>query len=349
MLRLEDQKIYRLKEYLSKAQRISLMAHIKPDGDAVGSSLALFYFLKEQNKDVSIIYPSAIPEHLDFLITDEAKDKILVYNENKEKAQERLKSSDLLVLLDAHSLNRMEDMGLYTQGLSCDKILIDHHLNPNEKEFNLLFSKTDISSTCELLFYVLEQLLEHYNKVQNLSITCATALLCGMTTDTNNFANSVYDSTLEMASKILALGVNRDMILEKLYLSGRKERLDALAYYLGSLVQYTEHGIAYAILSKEAQERFQLKEGETEGFVNMPLSVKDVRMSIMLKEYADGYRVSIRSKKPCSANVFASTYFHGGGHECAAGGRLITGQDDTAISMIDKYINIAIKEFTKND
>jgi phosphoesterase RecJ-like protein len=162
--------------------------------------------------------------------------------------------------------------------------------------------------------------------------------MTGMTTDTNNFANSVYPSTLTMASTLLAAGVDRDYILDQLLNQYSEMRLRLMGHMMKDLLTITEDGAAYMILDKKTQNKYQVKEGDTEGFVNMPLSIADVRMSILAKEDNDRIRISIRSKKGTSANRCARAYFNGGGHENAAGGRLIIPEDIRGIDEVGEYI-----------
>jgi phosphoesterase RecJ-like protein len=178
----------------------------------------------------------------------------------------------------------------------------------------------------------------------------ATALMTGTTTDTNNFANSTYPSTLRMASALLASGVDRDEILSRLYNQYGENRLRVLGHMMKDLLTITEDGVAYIVLDKETLDYYNVKEGDTEGFVNMPLSIAEVRMSIMLKEDKDRVRVSIRSKRGTSANTCARIYFNGGGHENAAGGRLNIPEDISGISEAAGYIEEKTHEyFTKEN
>ena len=162
--------------------------------------------------------------------------------------------------------------------------------------------------------------------------------MTGMTTDTNNFGNSVYPSTLQMASALLAAGTDRDRILSMLYNRFSEMRLRLMGHMMKDLLKITDDGVAYIILDSSTQKEYHIGEGDTEGFVNMPLSIDKVKMSILLKEDEDRLRVSIRSKKGISANRCARQYFNGGGHENAAGGRLRIPEDVTDIFNAGAYI-----------
>lgn len=184
-------------------------------------------------------------------------------------------------------------------------------------------------------------------KPRKLTRPIAEALLAGMTTDTNNFANSVYPSTLRMASDLLALGADRDLLLQRLYQSARKQRVRLLGHYLQDLLHISPDGIAYAVLDSETARRFNLQDGETEGFVNQPLAIESVRASIFLREDGEQMRVSIRSKPGFSAAQLSRRFFHGGGHELAAGGRLRIPDDISSSSEAIPYIENAVARFVQ--
>ena len=166
----------------------------------------------------------------------------------------------------------------------------------------------------------------------------ATALMTGMTTDTNNFMNSVYPSTLQMASSLLAVGVDRNMIIQRIYNSFKESRVRLQGHILKDLMNITQDGVAYIILTKEDIRDYNVEDGDTEGFVNIPLTIDKVKMSIFIKEDTDRVRVSIRSKTGTSANLCARRYFNGGGHENAAGGRLYIPENIPGIEAVAEYI-----------
>lgn len=315
---LAPDKIVALRKILENASRVAVVSHSHPDGDAVGSSLALALYLKERlGKQAVAIFPDALPDSLDFLRCPE----VLVAFEKPEESADALSSCDLLICADMNAFNRAGSLETKLVFSSAVKVLIDHHLNPDSASFALVFSETQISSASELAFWIL-MALEDSEDASVLPASCAEALMTGMTTDTNNFANSVFPTTLRMASMLLSAGVDRDAILWHLYNEYRENRVRAMGYFLGELLHITEDGVAYIVVTEEVRKRFDLRDGETEGFVNIPLSIGKVRMSLLLKEDDGYYRVSIRSRKGVSANRLAGLYFNGGGHECAAGGRL---------------------------
>ena len=224
------------------------------------------------------------------------------------------------------------------------KVLIDHHLSPDTDAFDLIFSYQEISSASELLYHILKSSPQCDGRPEMLPAFAAESMLTGMTTDTNNFANSVFPSTLHMASDLLETGVDRDAILNNLYNQHSENRLRLMGHMMKDLMHITEDGAAYIILDMKTQEKYQVKDGDTEGFVNMPLSIANVRMSLLLKEDTDRIRVSIRSKKGTSANRCARLYFNGGGHENAAGGRL-----EMPLQEVEEYVKKYVHTYLTED
>lgn len=308
------------------AERITIVTHTHPDGDAIGSAAGLCHYLRREGKKVSIALNDRYPESLAFL-TSGLGDDILVYEDSPARTLDAIRGSDLVFCLDMNSFVRAESLEDALTGSGGRKILIDHHLHPDTGIFDIVFSETEISSTSELLYYILLSMPGIEGKAANLPARTAEALLAGMTTDTNNFANSVYPSTFRMASELLSAGVDRNAVLARLYLSYRENRFRLQGELLKDNLRITSRGVAYMIIDKALACRYDIREGETEGFVNLPLGIESVRMSLLLKEEDDKFRVSIRSKAGISANRCASLYFNGGGHELAAGGRLVKGKD----------------------
>ena len=191
---------------------------------------------------------------------------------------------DLVACLDFNSLSRTGELEPLLRTLTCPKVMIDHHPQPEADGFELVFSETCVSSASELLFHVLMSMPDVASDASRLPGRAAESLMAGMTTDTNNFANSVFPSTFSMASALLAAGVDRDSLLSRLYNSYRESRFRAMGVYLKDKMRITEYGVAYSIFNREDIFRLGLKDGDTEGFVNLPLGLERVKMSIFLRE-----------------------------------------------------------------
>ena len=331
--------IQALEAMVHEARKISIVTHQKPDGDAMGSSIALYHYLKMCGKDsVRIILNDRYPGFLEFLSSDIPATDIILFQEMQETAEILIQDSDLIFCLDFNAFHRADRMELPLTKSKARKVLIDHHLNPDRNAFDLTFSETEISSASELLYQILIRTSRIGMDATLLPSQASIALMTGMTTDTNNFGNSTYPSTFLMASDLLSAGVNRDEILSNLYNQHSENRLRLMGHMMKDLLTITEDGVAYIVLDRKTQEEYRIAEGDTEGFVNMPLSIADVRMSILAKEDGEKIRISVRSRKGTSANECARRYFNGGGHENAAGGRLRIPEDVTGVDALAEYI-----------
>ena len=330
---------------IEAASDIAIVTHMKPDGDAIGSSVAMFRYLADRGRKARIILNDQAPAHLSFLLAEDVRNSMTTYDANPTEAIDAINGSSLIICLDFNAFHRTDNLENPLAESSAKKILIDHHLNPDREKFDLIFSETEISSASELTYNILMATETVYGDASRLPMGCAEALMTGMTTDTNNFANSVFPSTLHMASDLLSAGVDRDAILSNLYNQFSESRLRLLGHMMKDLMRTTDDGVAYIVLDKETQQKYSVAEGDTEGFVNMPLSIAEVRMSLLLKEDGNRIRVSIRSKRGTSANMCAKLHFNGGGHENAAGGRLNIPSDIRDITEAAEYIERHTHEF----
>ncbi len=346
---INSHNILRLSELIEEAEHPVIVTHMKPDGDAMGSSVALYHFLRRSGKESKIVISNRHPSYLSFLTEGEAGNALVIHDDKPLDAAKTINEADLIFCLDFNAFHRTDALEDALEESRARKVLIDHHLNPDRDRFDLSFSETETSSASELLYHILMSMPSVSGDAGRLPSGCAEALMTGMTTDTNNFANSVYPSTLEMASSLLAAGVDRDRILNFLYNQYSENRLRLMGHMMKDLLTLTEDGVAYIVLDKKTQKEYGISEGDTEGFVNMPLSIGKVRMSLLLKEDGDRVRVSIRSKKGTSANRCAGLHFNGGGHENAAGGRLDMPMDIADISKAAEYIEIHTHEFFKDN
>lgn len=346
-----EQDIQKLDAFIEGAKEIVITAHIHPDGDAAGSTNALLGYLRSRGKDnARIVYPEPLADTISFIAAGTDGRMLLDPLTSPEESMSAIAGADLIFCLDCNSFARTGLLEDAMRSSSARKVLIDHHLAPDSGAFDLVFSTPEVSSACELLYNVLLALPDVGGDVSRLPQPSAEALMAGMTTDTNNFSNSVYPSTFAMASGLLAAGVDRDGILQKLFNEYRENRLRMMGWLLYENMKITDAGVAYMIITTDTAEKFGIREGETEGFVNMPLAIGRVKMSLLLKIDGNGYfRVSVRSKKGYSSNLCATRYFHGGGHENASGGRLFFPQDIAAPEAAAAYIERVTDELFKEE
>ena len=337
---IHKDRILALQALMAHATSVVVVGHTHPDGDALGSTSALALYLQSAGiPEVSVVFSDTPADNLHFILPESVL--FHFHDKDAQKAEESIRKADLLFLVDCNSFQRTEALQAPLEASRARKVLIDHHLNPDVDAFDLVFSTPDISSASELLYWILKQLTGG----ATLPVPIGTALLAGMTTDTNNFANSVYPSTFQMASELIAAGVDRDALLQKLYNSYRENRVRLMGYMQYEGLHILPCGAAYMILTQDILQRFDLKEGESEGLVNVPLTIGAVRLSVLLKEDQGHFRVSIRSKKGTSAQQLAQSRFHGGGHENAAGGKLFIGQDIPSVEDAAAYVENALKTF----
>ena len=360
---IRDEDIRLLQQWIRECEHPVVVGHTHPDGDALGATAALCLYLKNlAGKDVACAFSDNPPENLLFILPEEIP--YCFHNRDAAATERRIREADLVFLLDCNAFHRTESLEEPLKASPARKVLIDHHLNPDRDSFGLSFSTPHISSASEVLYWILKALgqgpegdapavakekadapLGASPSGQALPNDIGSALLTGMTTDTNNFANSVFPSTFRMASELMAAGVDRDAILQQIYNCYRENRVRLMGYMQSERMVLLPEGAAYMVLTREIQQRYDMHEGETEGLVNVPLTIGKVRLSLFLKEDKGHFRVSIRSKKGTSAQQLAMQYFHGGGHENAAGGKLFIGEDIPCADDAPAYIEKAVKAF----
>ena len=331
---IDKDRIRSLDTLVESARRVTVTAHTHPDGDALGSVSGLVAYLREcRGKDAVAVLPDSPATTVRFIVPDSVP--LLCHDAEPEAALDRIAASDLVFLMDGNAFKRTEGLQEAFEASPAPKVLIDHHVGPDTERFQVVFSTPDVSSASELLYYILLEMPDIGGDARRLPADTARALLTGMTTDTNNFANSVYPGTFQMAAALIDAGVDRNDVLAKLYNRYRENRVRVMGYLQYENLRITPEGLAYIIATRDILDRFGVDEGETEGLVNIPLTIDRVKMSILLKQEKDHFRVSIRSKNGCSARKCAEAYFHGGGHENASGGKLwwpgdIAGPGDAA-------------------
>ena len=343
---IDKEGIHKLDALLNRCKAVTVTAHTHPDGDALGSVAALVRYLREcRGKDAAAVLSDSPAATVRFIVPDSVP--LLCGDTEPEACAARIAASDLLVLLDCNGFSRTESLQDAFESTPARKVLIDHHIGPDRDRFDVVFSTPDVSSTSELLYYILLELPDIAGDSRRLPADAARALLTGMTTDTNNFANSVYPGTFRMAADLIAAGVDREAVLADLYNRYRENRIRVMGYLQYEDMRITPEGLAFIIATRDILDRFGVEEGETEGLVNVPLAVNRVKMSILLKEENGHFRVSIRSKKGWSARDCAVRHFHGGGHENASGGKLFWPGDIAAPEDAASYLEQVSRDCLK--
>ncbi len=340
MMQIES-KVEKLRQVLGQGPKnIIIVSHTNPDGDAVGSSIAWAHVLRAIGHSVGIIVPNRYPNFLEWMYGVE---EVLVYKGNEPEADETIRQAEII---DFNRIDRLEALSdsIYTN-TDALRILIDHHLDPPENEYGLMISDPASCSTSYLVYKAIEQLFG----TDVIDKHSAEALYVGIMTDTGNFSFSYLTADLFRAVAVLVeKGIDIPRINSAVYNSYSEERMRLLGYVLINKMHIIENGmVAYIPLKENELRRFNFQVGDSEGFVNYPLSIGDIKMSAMFLQTRKYIRISLRSRGGIDVNVFARKYFDGGGHKNAAGGKSF----DTMEKTVERFKAAAAEFFSemKND
>lgn len=309
--------------YLSDNPCILLVTHINPDGDAIGSLLGLYHYFIQRGFKTHAIAPNNFPSFLRWL---PGADKIVRFSREKEKASGMIEEADLFFNLDFNDPERLGKMNELVMRSDAVKILIDHH--PDPKKFNHVeICETRVSSTAELIYLLLNQI----ETKPFLTREIAEALYTGIMTDTGCFSyNSSFGQTFRVTADLLESGIDKDRIFDRVYNNFSEERMKLTGFALNKkMVVLQKYHTAYIGLTRKELDQFNHIPGDTEGFVNMPLSIRGIRFSALFIEKKDHVKISFRSKGSFPVNRFAERHFKGGGHHNAAGGESAASLDET--------------------
>ena len=319
---------------IQAAKNIVITAHKSADGDSVGSSLGLFHFIEKLGKKATICHPDPAPEFLYWLDTS----AIVHYTEHPEKVEQAMAEADLIFCLDYNAANRIgPDMQALLEAATCKKIMIDHHLNP-EDFATITVSDTSASSTSQLIV----ELIDQSGHIVLLDEKIGTPLYLGILTDTGSFRfSSVAPRTHEIIAKILAAGVEHHLIHEALNDNNTESRLRLQGYAMCEKLEVlTDYSVGIISLSKEELAKYNYKKGDTDSLANLVLSIRGMKAAIVFTERDGIMKISFRSKGENHVNVLAGEHFNGGGHANASGGMSELSVDETLTklkSLIPQY------------
>lgn len=305
----------KIKECVQKPSKVVVVSHQSPDGDSIGSSLAMVHILKQLGHDVVPIIPDPAPAFLHWM---PGFDNVKVYEQEKENCNQHILSADIIFCLDFNDLNRVGAMAEYIR-LNSKAILIniDHHRAP--KMFATYhFLDHQASSTAQLVYELFDK-IGYRNLFNKATGEC---IYTGIITDTGSFRfSSTSAATHTIASRLIQLGVEGSQIHQRVFDNYSDSRLKLLGYALNKkLLFFKEYSSAIIYLSEEEMSKFHFQKGDTEGLVNYPLSINWVKMAILITEDKTKVKLSFRSKGDFPVNELAGKYFSGGGHQNAAGG-----------------------------
>ena len=311
---LEAGTVKTIKEWISSSQRVAVLTHANPDGDPIGSSLALAIALSQQGIDAQVIIPDGLPDFLRWLPGIE---RSTTFAYKKEKAVEIIEGADLIFCLDFNDSKRVGGVEEYLVKSTAHKVLIDHHQDPVQFT-DISISETWRGSVGEMIYIFLKEVFD--KEILNKEI--ATCLYVAIMTDTGNFSfASSYPEIFHIVGDLMKYDLEKDTIFSKVYDAFSEDRMRLQGYCMQEkMVILPQYHTAYISLTDEELNRFNHRKGDTEGFVNLPFSVKGIRFTALFVEKKDRIKVSFRSRGAFPVNRIAADYYHGGGHINAAGG-----------------------------
>lgn len=326
------ENIATLKDFLKTPKNIIITTHQKPDGDAMGSSLALYNYLLPLGHNIRVITPTEYPAYFGYLPVNE---EVYNYLENPNLSQIAIEAAELVICLDFNDLSRIEPLNEFILKNETAKIvLVDHHLHP-KIEASWTLHDVKACSTCELVYRLLNLLEENYTPTKEV----AECIYTGILTDTGSFSNGATNkNALLITAHLLDCGLNIIYIQEQLNQNGREEKLRFIGNALfRNMIIREDIGIGIIVIDKKDAYRFNLQTGDTEGLVNYPLSIKNVKVAILIKQEPKIIKLSFRSKGEYSVERICRTYFEGGGHRNASGGRSFLTIEQTIEKIIDIF------------
>ncbi len=325
-MEISQRDVERLNEILEakKEQKMVLIAHTNPDGDAIGSTLAWSRILRQMGHSTHCIAPNNYPYTLSWV---EGIEEYIIFKHDVERATQVLNEADVIFCMDFNTTSRLEALGeALEQNTTAKRVLIDHHLNPDQN-FDVTLSYPEESSTCFVTFSLIDALVG----AKKIDKECANLLFMGMLTDTGNFSFAKLSPELFRAvATLVEQGVDIPYINRQIFQSYSENRVKLFGYMINRKLRIIEDGtVAYMDMHAKEMREHNFQQGDSEGFVNYPLSIKKLKISALFTEHYKFIRVSLRSRENIDVNEFARRYFNGGGHKNAAGGKSFVSMKET--------------------
>lgn len=327
---IAENTIERLRSLINGVKNVVITCHLSPDGDAIGSSLALCHVLHRLGKNAVVVTPDMVPRSLLFLPDMRG---VVVYSKTELKARKIVEHAQLIFCLDFNDMHRIDKLGELIMLNPAPRVLIDHHLDPSDK-FDLMISFPEMSSTCELLYRVFLQ-LRMLNLIDHYAAQC---LLVGMMTDTGNFTyGSNNPDIYEIQASLMRRHIDRQWLYNMAMNTFSADSLRLQGYAISEKMQlFGEKHAALITLSQDELRRFNYRKGDTEGLVNKPLSIPGIDWVVFFRQDPEYVKVSSRSRGDFSVNDICNKYFNGGGHTNAAGGEFY----GTLEQAVEMYMHI---------
>ncbi|MDE6855101.1 MAG: DHH family phosphoesterase [Muribaculaceae bacterium] len=328
---LDTRTVDKFARLLEGVGQIVLTCHVRPDGDAIGSTLGWMHLLESLGKSVAVVIPDNAPRSLSFL---PGFDRMAVFTRHEEYCGKLFRDADLVIGCDFNQPSRLDRMQRLLDECVCPKVLIDHHVEPGSFA-DLVFSFPEMSSTCELSFRIMAEL----GLYSEMSLESATCLLTGMITDTKNFTvNCQSPDIYEILQRLLEKGCDKNRIVRLALMEKSYGALLLEAYALSEKLEvFPEFHGSVICLDKTECERFHYEKGDTEGIVNRPTEIRGVTFSFFLREDSDCVKVSARSVMDFPVNLMCKELFGGGGHVMAAGAEFHGSLEECRRILVDSF------------
>lgn len=324
-------EISEIQKLLIPENKIVIITHYNPDGDAIGSSLGLKHFLKQKGLDAEVIVPNDFPKFLKWM--PESK-RIIIADYKRKQAGEAIYHADVIFILDFNASHRSGNLvGPWIEKAKAKKILIDHHQQPDQ--FDFVYSDVTIPATSQMVYHFIQQL----NEEEKVNKDIAECLYTGIMTDTGGFRfRSTSATTHRIVADLIEKGAEPSMITSNTWDTNTVSRLHLLSLILGRIEVVKEGKVAILWLKRDELKKFGFQKGDTEGFVNYGLSIMGTQVSAFFMEdlYEDFIKISFRSKDQVDVNQFSRKYFNGGGHINAAGGKYLKSIEETIEDFKEK-------------
>ena len=329
------EQIEALKGLLSSSKRIAIVPHKNPDGDAIGSTLALWHYLTKKGHKAIVLAPNDFPKFLKWM---PGADQILNFERNNSETKKHIAEAELIFTLDFNDFGRVGQMSESLHSATAKFVMVDHHQEPSDYA-TVMYSDVSMSSTCEMVY----NLISYLDDVALIDKDIANCLYTGIMTDTGSFKfKATTSKTHRIIADLMDKGAENTEIHHRIYDTNSPSRLHLLGCALKNMVILKDFNTAYITLSQEELDRYNYEKGDTEGFVNYGLTLEGIRFAVIfIENRAEGiFKISFRSVGDFSVNDFARKHFDGGGHHNAAGGKSERNLEDTInyfLSLLPQY------------
>lgn len=332
----DNSKLANFKSLSSSASRIAIVSHTNPDGDAIGAGVALLRFMRKLGYSVRFFVPNHYPQFLQWV--DPQKTDIEIFGTACQEAGAYIAAADLIVCVDFNQLSRLELMTpALESNIHAERILIDHHLGADPSQFAICYSDTTYSSTAHMIY----DLIVSWGGVGALDREIGDALYLGIMTDTGCFSyGNLRPELYRAVADVVELGVDVVAINRAVFDNQSQDRLRLVGYLLSQkMVVHAAKHAAYITLTAEEKQKFNHQIGDTEGIVNLPLTMRGIDFSAIFIETQQGIKISLRSQGDLDVNIIARQHFNGGGHKNAAGGKLPGVTMEQAVAVMEELIS----------